>query len=263
MKRLTAGLVLAAWVACAACGQEEPPARVVEDVMDVSESSWIEAASFSKELTAGSGSLRVRINGEDIVYLDVPVQVWLDLKSAASPGRFYGERIKGQFERGVDEPLRERHDTTLAEPVAGRMQCAFNEECEDVILRNIEAARTSILVAAYAFTRTRIAAALVSARVRGVDVRMKIDARQAEYALAARQVAYLERNGIPVTLITMRGEYSAMHNKFMVIDGRYVIAGSYNYTLTAGAANWENVMWVESPEIAARYAAAWEAIASE
>ncbi len=92
---------------------------------------------------------------------------------------------------------------------------------------------------------------------------MKMDARQAEYPLAARQIEYLQRRGVPVTRITMRGEYSAMHNKFMVVDGRYVIAGSYNFTTTAGAANWENVVWMDSPEIASRYAQAWERITSE
>jgi len=238
-------------------------ARHVQDVMDTSRSSWIESASFEKEATANFGKLMIHIKGEDITYLDVPVQVWLKFKKAESLGSFYTDHIKNRYERVKGEPLWKRYDSTLDPPVQAMVQCAFNEECEPLLLHYIETAQKSIVVAAYAFTRTRIAAALVSAHVRGVDISFKVDARQAEYASAARQLDYLSRNGIPVTRISMKGEYSAMHNKFMVIDGRFVLSGSYNFTMTAGVANWENLMWVDSPVIAARYLKAWKMIVSE
>jgi phosphatidylserine/phosphatidylglycerophosphate/cardiolipin synthase-like enzyme len=238
-------------------------ASLVRDVADTSRSSWIEHAEFVKATGANAGRLLVRIQGEELAYAEVPVSVWMEFKNADSMGEFYGEQIKNRYERWRGEALGARYDSVLGAAVTAQVQCAFNEECEPLILREIESAHRTIRVAAYAFTRTRIAAALVSAKVRGVDVRMKVDEGQAKYPGAVRQLEYLERNGIPVTRISMKGEYAAMHNKFLVIDERCVIAGSYNFTTTAGAANWENVLWAESPEIAARYTAAWAAIVSE
>ena len=141
--------------------------------------------------------------------------------------------------------------------------CAFNEECEAVVLEGIEKSRESIWVAAYAFTRTRIAAALVRAHQRGVRVEVKMDANQAEFAGAQKLIEWLRQEGIPVTLIHVAGEYSAMHNKFMVFDLRWVVAGSYNFTTVAQVSNWENLIWADSPDMAEQYKQAWDAIVSD
>jgi len=262
MKGASIRLACLLLLACLAARAQDD-ARIVQDSLDVSDSSWIESAVFRKEPGATSGDLTVRIKGEDITYLDVPVRVWVAFGEAESAGAFYGEKIRNRYERRTGEPLWARHESRIEPPVEAVVQCAFNEDCETLLVRHIETSRESILVAAYAFTRTRIAAALVSAHVRGVDVKVKVDERQAEYTAADRQLKYLARNGIPVTRISMKGEYAAMHNKFMVIDGRYVIGGSYNFTTTAGSANWENVTLIDSPDIASRYAEAWKAVTSE
>lgn len=241
----------------------EEPVRVVEDVLDVGDSTWIESAVYRRELDSDRGMLTVQMNGEKYTYIDVPLAAWVEFKGSDSKGRHYGEHIRNRYEREPGEPLWKSYDSAVQPPAQAFVQCAFNEDCEPLVLRYIDSAQESVLMAAYAFTRTRIAAALVSAKVRGADVRVKIDSRQAEYPLAAKQLAYLERNGIPVQRIVVRGEYAAMHNKFVVVDRRFVITGSYNYTTTADVSNWENVLWTDSPEIAARYAEAWEAISSE
>ena len=235
---------------------------LVEEVMDTSRSSWIEKASFAAEPDAESGLLMVRIKGENITYLDVPRSVWEEFKEADSAGRFYGERIKQQYEREAGEPLYKRYDANPAPAGSAVVQCAFNEECEPLILQAIRSAKKKIVVAAYAFTRARLAGALVEAHKRGVEVRMKVDARQNEYALAIKELRYLEDNGIVVTRIAMPDENALMHNKFMVFDDRYVITGSYNYTTAAQVANWENVVWMDSPAMAEQYQRAWDAISS-
>ncbi len=255
--------LLVVFVVLSSHARAQEDARLVEDVMDVSKSSWIEHASFVKEAGSPTGFLFVRINGENLTYSDVPVVVWMAFKDAESPGRFYGEQIKGRYDRFEGEPLWKRCDSRVEAPVDAMVQCAFNEDCETLLLRAIESARESIYVAAYAFTRTRIAAALVSAKARGVKVEVKMDSVQAEQAGAVRRIDYLRRNDIPVSLIVVKGEYAAMHNKFMVFDERKVLAGSYNYSTTATLSNWENMLAVDSSEIAAQYLAAWRDIASE
>ena len=237
--------------------------RFVEDVLDTSKSSWIDSARYIRDAETGAGYLVLGIKGEKATYVDVPSGVWENFKKAESLGQFFTKEIKGKYEREEGEPLWTRHASVAVDPVDARVECAFNEDCEPLVLKTIAAARESIFVAAYAFTRTHIAEALVAAHARGADVRVKVDVRQAEYPAAAAQLAYLERNGIPVTRISLQGEYSAMHNKFLVVDRRFVVAGSYNFTTTASVSNWENVMGVDSPEIAARYIRAWDEIASE
>ena len=266
MKRFlfpAAGLLLAVLIGGGAARAQESDTRYVREDLDASRSSWIQAAYFVKEVGAASGALFIRMGDEETTYLDVPVAIWVEFKNAESPGACFTKNIKGRYERAKGEPLRERYASEELPPADARAQCAFNEDCEPLILRQVEAARESILVAAYAFTRSRIAAALVSARVRGVDVRVKIDAGQAEYPLAEKQIEYLLRNGIQVTRIRVRGDYAAMHNKFMVVDRRYVVTGSYNYTTTAGYANWENVLLLDAPAIASAYEKAWQAVTSE
>lgn len=253
--------LLAATASCR--GATPDTTDVVEESIDTSASSWIERVSFSRERTSDVGRLTVRIKGEDITYLDVPVSVWEQFKQSESLGSFYGKNIKQRYERTKGPALSERFETVPGLTTTAAVECAFNEDCEPLLLRVISKATGTVRVAAYAFTRTRIAAALVAAHERGADVRIKMDAKQAEYPSAQRVIRFLEDRGIPVTLILVQGDYSAMHNKFVTVDGRYVVAGSYNFTTTAGSANWENMLLVDSPEIAARYEQAWDAIVSE
>ena len=92
---------------------------------------------------------------------------------------------------------------------------------------------------------------------------MKMDVNQADYVGAQRLIDYLRNAGIPITLIHTAGDYSAMHNKFMVFDMRWVVTGSYNFTTTAQVSNWENLVWLDSPDMAEQYKQAWDAIASD
>ncbi len=107
------------------------------------------------------------------------------------------------------------------------------------------------------------AAALVRAHKRGVRISVKMDAKQAEHIGAQKLIEWIRKEGIPVTLIYTAGEYSAMHNKFMIFDMRWVVTGSYNFTTTAQVSNWENLLWLESDDMAEQYKAAWDALVSD
>jgi len=264
MKRwlaLAIGLLVAS-VAPSWAVEPDAAGRFEKEELPNLDSSWLGSVIYYREIGTDSGMLAVEIKGERITYLDVPVETWEELKAAESAGRFYGERIKQKYERVQGDPLWMKFKSEESGLLQASVRCAFNEECETLILEALGEAKRSIYIAAYAFTRTKIAGALVQARRRGIDVRIKMDSRQAEYPLAQRRVDFLQRNGIPVTLIQMEGDHAAMHNKFMVIDEQRVITGSFNYTTTAVLASWENVLQVDSPEIASRYRAYWDDIFS-
>lgn len=228
-------------------------------------SAWVKEAAFQCEEGATEGTLTVRLGDDpvDIRYFEVPVAVWDEFKAAESKGAFYTANVRQRYERQYGKSRQETFDSPLPIQTQVNALCAFNEECEDVVLQGIEKSRESIWIAAYAFTRTRIAAALVRAHRRGVRIEIKMDANQAEFAGAQKLIEWLRQEGISVTLIHVAGEYTAMHNKFMVFDLRWVVAGSYNFTTTAQVSNWENLVWLESADMAEQYKQAWDAIASD
>ncbi|MBP5788250.1 MAG: KTSC domain-containing protein [Kiritimatiellae bacterium] len=254
-------LFAAALAAMAMSSRGEPVRETVE-----SDSSWLAEISFEREDSADdAGTLGVRLATDPtpLRYYEVPVEVWEAFKAAPSKGAFYGAEIRQRFERVYGETRAEKWDSPYPVETSVNAVCAFNEECEEVVLRAIASARTSIYVAAYAFTRTRIASALADASRRGVRVAMKMDVRQAEHPGAQRLIDYLRDAGVSVVLIRTEGEFAAMHNKFMVFDLRFLVTGSYNFTTQAQVVNWENLVWIDSPTMAELYHQAWSAIVSD
>ena len=51
-----------------------------------------------------------------------------------------------------------------------------------------------------------------------------------------------------------------MHHKFMIIDGRTVMTGSYNWTRSAETRNEENLISVDDPQLAIRFTEEFERI---
>ena len=253
------------WLAAlGAAGMAAAEAAPVRETLDTA-SEWVHDVSYECEEGAADGTLTVRLGDDPVAvrYFEVPREVWGEFQAAESKGSFYGKNIRQRYERQYGKSRQEVFDSPIPVQAQVNALCAFNEECEGVVLEGIEKSRESIWVAAYAFTRTRIAAALVRAHGRGVRVEVKMDANQAEFAGAQKLIAWLRESGIPVTLIHVAGEYSAMHNKFMVFDMRWVVAGSYNFTTVAQVSNWENLVWLDSVDMAEQYKQAWDAIASD
>ena len=128
-----------------------------------------------------------------------------------------------------------------------------------LIVRSIDEARQSIHVAAYSFTSRRIGWALIHAAQRGVDVRIVLDKsqRRSRYSMARS----FNREGVPLHI---NDHYAIMHNKFMIIDGRILELGSFNYTRSAESRNAENVMVIRgAPQTIADYDRQWRRLWDE
>lgn len=119
-----------------------------------------------------------------------------------------------------------------------------------VVTREITAARKTIRVLMYSFTDKDLAAALIEASMRGVDVRIIIDRNQSS-----------ERNSVSSTLVDALGAdrvvfrsgkgRGVMHQKLAVYDGLTVTLGSYNWTANARNNNWENLVVLRDARVAA------------
>ncbi|MBN2331813.1 MAG: DUF1669 domain-containing protein [Deltaproteobacteria bacterium] len=127
---------------------------------------------------------------------------------------------------------------------------------EQVLVEKIDGAKTSIRVAVYTFTNRVLAQALLRAQERGVAVSLILDGNdESEYSKGF----YLYKRGIDVRYARGRrrkgkkASFGLMHHKFAVIDKKTVITGSYNWTASAEQWNYENLLIVNSVELALRY----------
>ncbi|MCP5279147.1 MAG: phospholipase D family protein [Thiobacillus sp.] len=148
----------------------------------------------------------------------------------------------------------------LALVARGDIQVAFTpgDDAGALVVNAINRAKREILVQAYGFTHKDIAAALVAAKKRGVEVSLVADRQQAE-KLETSLVDWLARQGVPVWI---DGDHSAAHNKVMVLDAGtpqpVLITGSFNFTHAAQYRNAENLLVLrDNPLLAQAYAANW------
>ena len=125
--------------------------------------------------------------------------------------------------------------------------------CTDAVVRELRAARSTILVQAYSFTSPPIAKALVDAHERGVRVDVILDKSQRTEKYS--EADFLVHMGIPTQIDE---QHAIAHNKIIVIDRQVVITGSFNFTTAAEEHNAENLLVVRDAAIAQKYISNWE-----
>lgn len=126
------------------------------------------------------------------------------------------------------------------------------DRCSSVVIRWIERANESIDLAIYSFTLDSIGDALLRAHSRGVRVRVIMEREQVnQYS----EYMKLKKNGIEVKF-DENDHY--MHNKFMIIDGKVVLTGSYNYSSSADEYNDENLIVILDRGVAEAYESEFE-----
>jgi phosphatidylserine/phosphatidylglycerophosphate/cardiolipin synthase-like enzyme len=116
------------------------------------------------------------------------------------------------------------------------------------IINLIDSAQKSVLVSVYDINSPAIVNELVRKKLNGVDVKVVMDDREAQYEFST--VAPLKKNGI---LKTDTSSSNYMHNKFMVVDSEEVLTGSTNWTYNGFFENNNNSILVDSPELAKDY----------
>ena len=112
--------------------------------------------------------------------------------------------------------------------------------CTDAIVRELGHARHEVLVLAYSFTSRPIAQALVDAKLRGVHVEIVLDHSNETEAYSDLHF-FLEQGLAPV----IDPHHAIAHNKVMVIDGRTILTGSFNFTQHAENDNAENLLVIK------------------
>jgi phosphatidylserine/phosphatidylglycerophosphate/cardiolipin synthase-like enzyme len=121
--------------------------------------------------------------------------------------------------------------------------------CTDAIVAELKKARRELLVQAYSFTSDPITNELVAAKSRGVVVTILLD-KSNESDVHSDIKQFLDHKLDPL----VDHEHAIAHNKVMIVDGRTLMTGSFNFTNQAEHENAENLLILRGvPEIIAHY----------
>jgi len=128
---------------------------------------------------------------------------------------------------------------------------------EQGLIKAIAGAQRSLDIAIYELNLNPVGDAILAARDRGVTVRLVTDSDSLE---ENKTLIRLKKAGIP---IVPDERNPIMHNKFVVVDGRAVWTGSWNFTINDTFRNNNNAIYIQSPQLAQNYTAEFEEMFSQ
>lgn len=144
-------------------------------------------------------------------------------------------------------------------PRNGAIEVAFspNQGAEELVIKVVRNASKAIDVMAYSFTSAPITSALLAAHKRGVKVRLVVDEKHnLEEGASRRARAALSALANAGVQVYVTSQFAIHHDKVIMVDGKHLQTGSFNYSASAHSRNSENVlvMW-NHPDVVEAYGA--------
>ena len=118
----------------------------------------------------------------------------------------------------------------------------------NAVLPLIRGAKKYIYIPTFVLTENRVTEELISAKKRGVDIKIIIDALNASSRYSKHQI--LRDSGVLVKTENYAGK---MHSKSMIVDDEYVLIGSMNFSYSGENKNDENLVVIRDSEMAKFY----------
>ncbi|GAB4465308.1 MAG: phospholipase D-like domain-containing protein [Anaerolineales bacterium] len=166
----------------------------------------------------------------------------------------FEEMWNGQFGAASPSRLAEQSLVINGTPV----QVIFTSEdraLEPFIIPLVQQAQKSVYFLAFSFTDYPLADAMIQRYLRGVDVAGVFETFGSETDAAELRTLFCAE--VPVR---QDGNKGFMHHKVIIVDERWVVTGSLNFSTRAETANDENVIILDNPEIARLYVEEFERI---
>lgn len=126
-------------------------------------------------------------------------------------------------------------------------------KCAQHIINTINQAEREIYIAIFVFTHKGIADALVSAKARGVKIHILANGLNANDRYS--KLADLNQHNIDIYIDKREG---VLHHKWLAVDKKTIITGSYNYSTSAEEKNNEIIGHVESRAVVEKYYQDWQ-----
>ncbi|MDQ7092153.1 phospholipase D family protein [Desulfosporosinus sp. PR] len=146
----------------------------------------------------------------------------------------------------------------LSTAQSGQVEYFFtraHQHPEQALESQINSAKSSLDIAIYSLTKKDIVESIVSAKKRGISVRIITDRTEAKTKAEASELLLLKKADIPIKEDTHSG---LMHMKVSIIDKSVVTTGSYNYTQNASTDNDEVLVVIHDAKIASDWANEFE-----
>ena len=126
--------------------------------------------------------------------------------------------------------------------------------CQAQVIAWIGRANTSLHVLIYSFTNDQIGAAVQAAHTRGVDVKVVFEYEQISQ--------YSEYEKLLAAGVSVRVDSNSalMHDKVAIVDSKYVLTGSFNWSAAAQEDNNENILVLKNMSLATVYEAEFQKI---
>lgn len=119
-----------------------------------------------------------------------------------------------------------------------------SNDCQEQIIKLIDKAQNNINIAIYSFTDNKIYNTLVKKK----NI-VKIIADNKQSKGKSSKIDLLSFNNVKVC----KRLSGVMHNKYMIIDDKYVITGSYNWSDGARKSNNENCIVINDIDVIKKY----------
>jgi phosphatidylserine/phosphatidylglycerophosphate/cardiolipin synthase-like enzyme len=168
--------------------------------------------------------------------------------------REFDEMWNGQFGATSPSTLSEQSINVQGTPI----QVIFTSEnpaLEPAIIPLVQSAQSSVYFMAFSFTDYPLADAMIQRHLRGVDVAGIFETFGSETDAAELRTLFCA--DVPVR---QDGNKGFLHHKVIIVDERYVVTGSLNFSTRAETTNDENVIIIDNPEIARLYVEEFERV---
>ena len=166
---------------------------------------------------------------------------------APSPHSEAYSEVKFNFGRGY---IGEGWQLYFNEPDASAASDSYLGGIDEELAAAIAEARDTLDVAAFELNSEPIYRAILAAHQRGVVVRMVADDDHGLHDDKNTALRDLQAAGVPVI---DDGRSGLMHNKYMILDGKTVWTGSWNYTVNGSYRNNNNAFVMNDRRAAGAY----------
>jgi phosphatidylserine/phosphatidylglycerophosphate/cardiolipin synthase-like enzyme len=201
--------------------------------------------------TVWTGSTNVTVSG--IFEQNNNVIVIRSSRVAGIYEREFAEMWEGQY--GPKSPSTADQQSTVVNGTPVQVYFSPEDKVMGRIIPVITSAQTSIRFLAFSFTDESLAQAMLDRAATGVNVAGVFEKVGSETQSSELRTFYCAK--IPVR---QDGNPKFLHDKLIIVDNRYVITGSFNFSSNATENNDENVIILDNPTIANLYIQEFERI---
>lgn len=179
-------------------------------------------------------------NANNIVIVDSPSLAGYYTKE-------FDQMYSGKFHT-LKTPLDGENTFTVGTTKISAYFSPQDKTVEKALVPLVENAQSYIYLPVFVITHKKLTQALIDAKNRGVDVKIILDATSVRSNHTTHEI--LREAGIPLKTENYAGK---VHNKSMIIDDKYVITGSMNFSNSGENRNDENCLVIENSELAKFY----------